>query len=89
MVILSVDVVRDSASHRHPASSRHYGQAPAAGHHEVEDLREGDAGFAAQMTSAFERDLARARRITLAGWEGRPLGEKARERLAALLRSQL
>ena len=48
-----------------------------------------DAEFARQATEDFERDLTRARRITLAEWENRPLREKIMERLASLLGSQL
>lgn len=44
-----------------------------------------DRGFAARMTEVFEDDLKRCKRITLADWERRPLREKAKERLAALL----
>jgi len=40
VVILSMDVVRDGASHRHPAGTGHHGKAPAARDHEVQDLRE-------------------------------------------------
>jgi len=48
-----------------------------------------DAEFARQATEDFERDLTRARRISLAEWENRPLREKIMERLASLLGSQL
>jgi cardiolipin synthase len=41
--------------------------------------------FAAHLTRVFEQDLQRCRRITLVDWERRPLLEKARERLTALL----
>ena len=44
-----------------------------------------DADFARRMTQVFEDDLARSRRITLEEWNARPLREKARERLMALL----
>jgi cardiolipin synthase len=45
--------------------------------------------FARLQTEIFERDLQRCRPITLADWQRRPLRERAVERLAALLRSQL
>lgn len=48
-----------------------------------------DAGFAQQQTAVFEADLKRARRITLQTWNERPLREKALERAASLLGSQL
>lgn len=48
-----------------------------------------DAEFARQATEHFERDLTRARRISLAEWENRPLREKIMERLASLLGPQL
>ncbi|HJR34432.1 MAG TPA: phospholipase D-like domain-containing protein [Gemmatimonadales bacterium] len=48
-----------------------------------------DAEFARQATEVFERDLTRARKISLAEWEQRPLREKIMERLASLLRTQL
>jgi cardiolipin synthase len=48
-----------------------------------------DAEFARQATEVFEQDLTRARRISLAEWERRPLGEKLMERLASLLGAQL
>jgi cardiolipin synthase len=48
-----------------------------------------DAEFARQATEVFEQDLTRARRISLAEWENRPLGEKIMERLASLLGTQL
>jgi cardiolipin synthase len=48
-----------------------------------------EAGFARQQTAIFEADLQRARRITLEQWKERPAGEKALEKLASLLRSQL
>lgn len=48
-----------------------------------------DAGFGAQLEAVFAADRARSREITFAEWQRRPWGEKFRERLAALLRSQL
>jgi cardiolipin synthase A/B len=48
-----------------------------------------DAAFAQQQTAVFEADLKRARRITLQAWNERPLREKALERAASLLGSQL
>jgi cardiolipin synthase len=48
-----------------------------------------DAAFAAEQAAVFERDRARARRVTLAAWRARPWREKLQERLAGLLRSQL
>lgn len=48
-----------------------------------------DAAFAQQQRAVFEADLKRARRITLQEWHERPWRERALERLASLLRSQL
>ena len=48
-----------------------------------------DAALARRETEAFERDLARSRRVTLAEWEQRPWTEKLAERAAALFESQL
>ncbi len=45
--------------------------------------------FAAEQVREFERDLARARPVTLAQWKNRPLREKALEQLASLFGSQL
>jgi cardiolipin synthase A/B len=45
--------------------------------------------FARALTETFQRDLAQSRRITLAGWLGRPWKEKLLENAAALFRSQL
>ena len=44
-----------------------------------------DAGFARRAIQVFGEDLGKARRISLAEWQARPLREKAAERLAALL----
>jgi cardiolipin synthase len=48
-----------------------------------------DAGFAQEQEQVFERDLLRAKRVTLEAWQHRPWTEKVKERLAGLLRSQL
>jgi len=48
-----------------------------------------DAQFAKRQIEDFEADLKRSRRITLQEWENRPWTERAYERVAALLRSQL
>ncbi len=48
-----------------------------------------DAGFAQQQTAVFEQDLALARAISFAEWQDRPWREKAAERLASLIGSQL
>ncbi|RYG10190.1 MAG: cardiolipin synthase B [Burkholderiales bacterium] len=48
-----------------------------------------DAAFALRQTQVFERDMAKARRVTLQAWQDRPLTEKLTERLASLLSSQL
>ncbi len=48
-----------------------------------------DAEFARRQVADFERDLARARRITYEEWQERPLAEKAWERFLALFRAQL
>lgn len=48
-----------------------------------------DAGFAQQQTAVFEADLKRARRITLQAWNERPWRERALERLASVIGSQL
>ena len=45
--------------------------------------------FAAEVGEVFERDLARARRITHQGWIERPWREKLIEHAAALLSPQL
>ncbi|MEJ7931440.1 cardiolipin synthase [Ramlibacter sp. AN1015] len=44
-----------------------------------------DHDFAARMSEVFEHDLTRCRRITLSEWQGRPVGEKVKERLATVL----
>jgi phosphatidylserine/phosphatidylglycerophosphate/cardiolipin synthase-like enzyme len=48
-----------------------------------------DRAFAAEQAAVFERDLARARRVTLAEWRSRPIREKLVEAAAGLLRSQV
>ena len=48
-----------------------------------------DHGFAAQMTAAFEQDLAQTRKYDYATWERRPLREKLVEKLLYPIRSQL
>jgi cardiolipin synthase A/B len=48
-----------------------------------------DMEFARRMAGQFQRDLGRARRITLDDWRNRPWSEKLRENAAALLKSQL
>ncbi|MDP2817536.1 MAG: phospholipase D-like domain-containing protein [Polaromonas sp.] len=48
-----------------------------------------DTTFAARQTQVFEDDLKRTRRITYEEWANRPLKERAMERLALLLGSQL
>jgi cardiolipin synthase len=48
-----------------------------------------DADFACEQVAIFEQDKTRSRRVSLEEWVARPLSEKLKERLAALLRSQL
>ncbi|MET0620668.1 MAG: phospholipase D-like domain-containing protein [Thermoanaerobaculia bacterium] len=48
-----------------------------------------DRGFAGQLTETFERDRAKARRITLQEWLRRPWKERVLEKGAALFRSQI
>ncbi len=48
-----------------------------------------DAKFAARQTEIFEDDLRHSRRVTLEEWNARPFSEKAKERMALLLSSQL
>ncbi|HYC42615.1 MAG TPA: cardiolipin synthase [Noviherbaspirillum sp.] len=48
-----------------------------------------DEAFAAQMTAVFEKDVKRARRITLAEWAERPFAEKLIEHSSSLLGQQL
>ncbi len=48
-----------------------------------------DTGFGATMQRVFEDDWSKSKRIDLAAWQHRPLSERAWERLALLLRTQL
>lgn len=48
-----------------------------------------DAAFARQQIEVFERDLQRARPITLQAWQQRPWLEKATEQVASLFGAQL
>src|SRR5690606_4084345 len=48
-----------------------------------------DHDFAREQVRAFEADKARSRQVTLEAWRKRPWRERAVERLASLLRSQL
>ena len=48
-----------------------------------------DQAFGEQMARVLEADLAKSRPVGLAAWRNRPWREKAKERLAGLLRSQL
>lgn len=48
-----------------------------------------DRDFAHRQIASFERDRARARRITYEAWRERPVWEKAWEHAAALLRFNL
>jgi cardiolipin synthase len=48
-----------------------------------------DGEFAAAQAADFERDLARARRVTLEEWENRPLHERFTDTLFSMVRSQL
>jgi cardiolipin synthase len=48
-----------------------------------------DAEFARRVSEVFEKDLARARRITYEAWKARPWQEKVLEHASALLSSQL
>ncbi len=48
-----------------------------------------DASFAARMTSVFEDDIKRSRRITYEMWKARPWHERLEERLAEPFSSQL
>jgi cardiolipin synthase len=48
-----------------------------------------DRAFAARLTEVFERDLERAKRITLDEWRERPWTEKVAESMSSLLSSQL
>jgi cardiolipin synthase len=48
-----------------------------------------DREFAQRQLADFEADLGRSRRITLQEWQARPWTERAMERFASILRSQL
>jgi cardiolipin synthase len=48
-----------------------------------------DQDLAGELAEHFEQDKARARRVTLESWQARPWQEKAKDRMAALLRAQL
>jgi len=48
-----------------------------------------DAAFAREQVEVFDADLARSRRITLAQWQSRPLGDKLLEHLASIFGAQL
>ena len=48
-----------------------------------------DPQFAARQSQVFEEDLTKSRRITLQEWQERPLKEKVREQISALISSQL
>jgi cardiolipin synthase A/B len=48
-----------------------------------------DAVFARQMTTVFEKDLQRTRRMTLEQWRARPWSEKLIEHVSSLLGKQL
>ena len=48
-----------------------------------------DAEFGAEQQRTFEADWTQARKITLEEWRSRPIGERAWEWLARLLRTQL
>jgi cardiolipin synthase A/B len=46
-------------------------------------------GFAQQQRQVFDADWGKARKVSLEAWQTRPLLERAQERLASLLSSQL
>jgi cardiolipin synthase len=48
-----------------------------------------DRDFAVEQVRIFDADLAKSRRVTLAEWQSRPWKDKAIERVASLLGSQL
>jgi cardiolipin synthase A/B len=48
-----------------------------------------DAAFAKEQIAVFEADMAKSKRITLAMWQARSWKEKALEKLAEILDSQL
>lgn len=48
-----------------------------------------DSDFAAEMTEVFEKDRQKSKQVTLKDWQNRPLWEKALEKTASLLHSQV
>jgi cardiolipin synthase len=48
-----------------------------------------DPELAAELAEQFEDDKRRSRRVTLEAWKARPWQEKAKDRLAGLIRKQL
>lgn len=48
-----------------------------------------DAGIAAQLKAAFNKDLRRCRELKLEEWRRRPLFDRAFERVAYLVHEQL
>jgi cardiolipin synthase A/B len=46
-------------------------------------------GFAQQQRQVFDADWGKARKVSLEAWQNRPLPERAQERQASLLSSQL
>ena len=48
-----------------------------------------DDAFAREQTAIFEADLAQARVVSYAAWSARPWQERAAERFASLIGSQL
>ena len=48
-----------------------------------------DADFAREQIETFAQDKERSRRVTFEEWKNRPWNERAKERVAAILRSQL
>jgi len=48
-----------------------------------------DEAFAARQIEVFERDLESSKRITYGQWRDRPLAEKMRDRVSALIASQI
>ena len=48
-----------------------------------------DAGLAASQAAMLEADVAKARRYTLEDWRRRPLRQRLRERIGAIVRSQV
>ena len=48
-----------------------------------------DADFAAEITSVFEQDLKRSRRVSYEAWQRRPWHEKAVEHFSTLFASQM